>query len=133
MILRRRDHFHRCPRVLTAIYKKMRDVFRVLSDGGQIDNWCSEMEDAVLSAFSVFFSQSPSFLDSQVRMQKQQGKNTASTLFGVHEIPHWPASMRTLLPSRHTFFKGLRALLQYLLVGDNYPGRSTTTIVAGTT
>ena len=45
------------------------------------------MEDAALSAFAVFFSQSPSFLDSQIRMQKQQGKNKASSLFGVHEIP----------------------------------------------
>jgi hypothetical protein len=45
-----------------------------------------EMKDAALSAFSVFFSQSPSFLDSQVRMQKLQGKNNASSLFGVHEI-----------------------------------------------
>lgn len=45
------------------------------------------MEDAALSAFAVFFSQSPSFLDSQVRMQKQQGRNNASSLFGVHEIP----------------------------------------------
>lgn len=45
------------------------------------------MKDAALSAFSVFFSQSPSFLDSQIRMQKQQGKNNASSLFGVYEIP----------------------------------------------
>jgi hypothetical protein len=45
------------------------------------------MEDAALSAFSIFFTQSPSFLDSQVRMQKQQGKNNAASLFGVHQIP----------------------------------------------
>lgn len=45
------------------------------------------MSDAALSAFAVFFSQSPSFLDSQVRMQKALGKSNASTLFGVHEIP----------------------------------------------
>ena len=45
------------------------------------------MEDAALASFSVFFSQSPPFLDSQVRMQKQRGKNNASSLFGVHEIP----------------------------------------------
>jgi hypothetical protein len=45
------------------------------------------MEDAALSAFSIFFTQSPSFLDSQVRMQKQQGKNNAASLFGIHEIP----------------------------------------------
>ena len=40
-----------------------------------------------LSSFAVFFSQSPSFLDSQVRMQKQLGRNNASSLFGVYEIP----------------------------------------------
>ncbi len=35
--------------------------------------------DAVLSAFSVFFSQSPSFLDYQVRLQKKYGKNNAQS------------------------------------------------------
>ena len=40
-----------------------------------------------MSAFGTFFSQSPSFLDSQVRMQKRIGRNNASSLFGVHKIP----------------------------------------------
>jgi len=40
--------------------------------------------DAGLSAFSVFFLQSPSFLDYQRRMQKEYGTNNASPLFGVH-------------------------------------------------
>jgi hypothetical protein len=43
--------------------------------------------DAALSAFSVFFMQSPSFLDFQRRMQKERGANNANTLFGVHQIP----------------------------------------------
>ncbi|MBK1630535.1 hypothetical protein CKO31_07205 [Thiohalocapsa halophila] len=43
------------------------------------------MGDAGLSAFSVFFMQSPSFLDFQVRMQKARGRNNASALFGVHK------------------------------------------------
>jgi hypothetical protein len=43
--------------------------------------------DAGLSAFSVFFLQSPSFLDYQRRMQKEHGSNNANTLFGVHQIP----------------------------------------------
>jgi hypothetical protein len=43
--------------------------------------------DAGLSAFSVFFLQSPSFLDYQRRMQKERGRNNASSLFGVHQIP----------------------------------------------
>ena len=45
------------------------------------------MGDAGLSAFSVFFLQSPSFLDYQPRMQKERGRNNASSLFGVHQIP----------------------------------------------
>jgi hypothetical protein len=43
--------------------------------------------DAGLSASSVFFLQSPSFLDYQQRMQKEHGSNNASALFGVHQIP----------------------------------------------
>ena len=43
--------------------------------------------DAALSAFSVFFMQSPSFLDFQRRMQKERGANNANTLFGIHQIP----------------------------------------------
>jgi hypothetical protein len=35
------------------------------------------MSDAALSAFSVFFMQSPSFLDDQKTMEKERGKNNA--------------------------------------------------------
>lgn len=63
-------------------------AFSVLPDTrGKSNNQRYEMADAALSAFSIFFTQSPSFLDSQVRMQKQQGKNNAASLFGVHQIP----------------------------------------------
>ena len=63
-------------------------VFSLLPDArGQSNNQRYVMADAALSAFSIFFTQSPSFLDSQVRMQKQQGRNNAASLFGVHEIP----------------------------------------------
>ena len=51
------------------------------------NNQCYAMGDAGLSAFSVFFLQSPSFLDYQRRMQKERGRNNASSLFGVHQIP----------------------------------------------
>ncbi|MBK7677504.1 MAG: hypothetical protein IPJ27_23700 [Candidatus Accumulibacter sp.] len=52
--------------------EKVRDGFRALPDGRKRSNArLYEMEDAALSAFAVFFSQSLSFLDSQVRMQKQ--------------------------------------------------------------
>lgn len=45
------------------------------------------MEDAALSAFSVFFTQTPSFLAYQRVMQGSKGQSNALCLFGVHRIP----------------------------------------------
>jgi hypothetical protein len=45
------------------------------------------MEDAALGAFSVFFTQSPSFLAFQRSMQEAKGQSNAQTLFGMHQIP----------------------------------------------
>ena len=45
------------------------------------------MEDAALSAFSVFFTQSPSFLAYQRTMEPTKGRSNAQSLFGVHKIP----------------------------------------------
>jgi hypothetical protein len=66
----------------------LRRTFEALPDvrrpGG---NTRYAMEDAALSAFSVFFMQSPSFLAWQRSMQESQGRNNAQSLFGVHLIP----------------------------------------------
>ena len=45
------------------------------------------MEDAALSAFGVFFTQTPSFLAYQRKMADSKGKSNAQSLFGVHQIP----------------------------------------------
>jgi len=45
------------------------------------------IEDAALAAFSIFFTQSPSFLAFQKSMQHKKGKNNAHSLFGVLNIP----------------------------------------------
>ena len=45
------------------------------------------IEDIVLSAFSVFFIQSPSFLAYQRTMKKMNGKSNAETLFKIEKIP----------------------------------------------
>ena len=45
------------------------------------------MEDAALSAFSVFFTQTPSFLAYQRMMEGSKGHSNAQSLFGVHRIP----------------------------------------------
>ncbi len=45
------------------------------------------MTDAALGAFSVFATQSPSFLDYQKRMAVAKGKSNAHSLFGMKDIP----------------------------------------------
>jgi hypothetical protein len=54
------------------------------------------MEDAALSAFSVFFTQTSSFLAYQRRMEGSKGHSNAQSLFGVHQIPS-DNQIRTLL------------------------------------
>jgi hypothetical protein len=46
-----------------------------------------QIVDAGLSAFSVFCLQSPSFLAHQRQMRKQQGRDNATSLFGIESIP----------------------------------------------
>ena len=46
-----------------------------------------EVLDAVLSAYSVFFMQSPSFLAHEQDRKRARGKNNLENLFGVHETP----------------------------------------------
>jgi hypothetical protein len=45
------------------------------------------VEDAVMAAFSVFFTQSPSFLDHQRLMKSNKGKDNAESLFLIEKIP----------------------------------------------
>ncbi|MDZ4217071.1 MAG: ISNCY family transposase, partial [Candidatus Gracilibacteria bacterium] len=46
-----------------------------------------EMMDAAAGAFSVFFTQCPSFLEYQKLMEKRYGLSNARTLFGIKDIP----------------------------------------------
>jgi hypothetical protein len=54
------------------------------------------IEDAGLSAFSVFYLQSPSFLSYQKQMKKQLGRDNAKSMFGIENIPS-DAQIRNLL------------------------------------
>lgn len=45
------------------------------------------LKDAGLSAFSVFYMQSPSFLSWQQDMERRRGQNNARNLFGIEQIP----------------------------------------------
>ena len=54
------------------------------------------IQDAALGAFGIFFTQSPSFLEYQRRLQHTKGHNNAHTLFDVAQIP-CDNQIRTLL------------------------------------
>ena len=76
---------------------QIRSTFNALPDcRKQGNNQKYAVEDAALSAFSVFFTQSPSFLDYQRRMQKLHNRNNAQSIFGVHQIPS-TSQIRNLL------------------------------------
>lgn len=69
------------------VVKQLRTTFETFTDRRTGKNSNYTMTDAGLSAFAVFFMQSPSFLDFQRTMQETPGKNNAHTLFGVFQIP----------------------------------------------
>lgn len=81
----------------SVLIERIRATFRELPDARQGGNHQRyTLEDAALGAFAVFFTQSPSFLDYQVRLQKERGGNNAMALFGMHQIPCAP-QIRNLL------------------------------------
>jgi hypothetical protein len=54
------------------------------------------IHDAALGAFGIFFTQSPSCLEYQRRLQHTKGHNNAHTLFDMQQIP-WDNQVRKLL------------------------------------
>ena len=86
------------PRVLNLadITRKIRLTFELFTDPRRGRNTQYTLVDAGLSAFSIFFMQSPSFLEYQRSLEQAQGRNNAQTLFGVHAIPS-DNQIRTLL------------------------------------
>jgi len=78
--------------VITAI----KEVFEGLPDQRKGKNGVYAMEDAALAAFSVFYTQSPSFLAHQRAMEKTKGRSNAQSLFEMALIPT-DACIRKLL------------------------------------
>ena len=70
------------------VVKTIRSCFESLPDmrrGGNATRY--QIADAALSAFSVFMTQSASFLAHQRDMQRQKSRDNVQTLFGVHQTP----------------------------------------------
>ena len=67
--------------------KSLRGVIQSFPDKRTGKNVNYTMEDAALGAFSVFFTQCPSFLAHQKSMEEAKGKSNAQTIFGMEKIP----------------------------------------------
>ena len=84
---------------------RWRDVSATLPDRRTGDNSRYAMADIALSAFSVFFTQCPSFLSFQQNMEQSRGRNNARSLFQVGRIPtdnHIRQTLDPIAPS-HLF------------------------------
>jgi hypothetical protein len=65
------------------------------------------VKQALLSAFCVFFTQSPSFLEHQRLMKTKKGRDKAQSLFGLESLP-CDNQIRNLLdpvPARNIFLQ----------------------------
>ena len=65
----------------------LRALARDFPDNRTGKNCTYRMEDALLGAFSVFYTQCPSFLTHQIAMSETRGMSNAQTLFGMRDIP----------------------------------------------
>lgn len=78
------------PFTASSVINELQAAFSVLPDTRKTatsNNLKYAVKDAAMSAFGVFFTQSPSFLDYQTRMQKKHGKNNAQSIFGIYKLP----------------------------------------------
>jgi len=65
----------------------LRETMEQFPDRRTGQNTHDSMSDVAFSAFSVFFMQSPLFLDFQRQMGRSKGRHNAGSLFGVTEVP----------------------------------------------
>lgn len=75
------------PSIFNQLVEQLRSITERFPDTRTGDNSQYSMADAALGAFSVFFTQSPSFLDAQRTLQVTKGCNNTHTLFGLEQIP----------------------------------------------
>jgi hypothetical protein len=69
------------------LVERLRAIAAQLPDRRTGDNTQYSMVDIALSAFAVFFTQSPSFLSFQKLMEQHCGCNNARSLFRIERLP----------------------------------------------
>lgn len=75
------------PFVFEDMVDSLRQAISMFPDKRTGKNIHYEMLDAASGAFSVFFTQSPSFLSHQKLLEQRYGLSNAKTLFRMKDIP----------------------------------------------
>ena len=75
------------PLTFSHLLSEFRQLASQFPDQRTGQNTSYTIEDVALGAFSVFFTQSPSFLSHQTTMTEAKGKSNAQTLFAIQAIP----------------------------------------------
>jgi len=83
------------------------------------ENLQYSIEDFGMGAFSVFFTQSPSFLSFQDAMKKAKGNSNAQTIFDMNKIPS-DNHIRDLLDEVHPSY--VFPMFDYIVDGLNTSG-----------
>jgi hypothetical protein len=72
---------------LVSLLDRLRQACEAFPDKRHGANQTYAMTDIGMAAFSVFFMQSPSFLEHQQRLRDGHGRSNCETLFGMSRIP----------------------------------------------
>lgn len=72
---------------MQQLLKELKQVFEEFPDERKGKNSQSEMTDAGMGAFSVFFIQCASFLEHQEELKRMKGRSNAESLFEMMNIP----------------------------------------------
>jgi hypothetical protein len=73
-------------KILVESIEILRETFKELPDNRALKGQIYSIEDIALSAFSLFYFQSGSWLNFQRNMQKKTGRSNAKSLFGIENI-----------------------------------------------
>jgi hypothetical protein len=100
---------------IDRLIKELKKQFEEFPDLRTGQNVQYEIVDAGMGAFSVFFTQSASFLEYQEEMKRLKGRSNAENLFGIRDIPSDshirslldPVAPRHLHPMYRQVFEGL--------------------------
>jgi hypothetical protein len=117
--------------VFSKFINFFRDKAKKFPDKRFGDNVSIKIEDIVLSAFSIFHMQSPSFLQFQTNMKNKEGKSNAESMFGIEKIPSdnhirnildriAPSYLRPMYDEQLKYIKETKILDSYKYMGK-YP------------